>query len=132
MKAPHGLIRLPAPLAALAGAGLLASTSVLAAQATAPPAHAGPAGAGPPAATADATGYAVLSHFAAGDEGGWDYLTVDAPGRRLFVSRSSHVQVLDLATGAPSATSPAPTGSTGSPSTRSFTAASPATAGPRP
>ncbi len=52
-------------------------------------------------AAAAATGYAVRSRFAAGGEGGWDYLTVDASGHRLFVSRSSHVQVLDLATGSP-------------------------------
>ncbi|HSU16739.1 hypothetical protein [Longimicrobium sp.] len=29
-------------------------------------------------------------------EGGWDYLTVDGAGRRVFVSRGTHVMVVDL------------------------------------
>lgn len=34
-----------------------------------------------------------------GGEGGWDYVTVDARTNRLFVTRSSHTQVIDTATG---------------------------------
>jgi len=30
-----------------------------------------------------------------GGEGGWDYLTMDVPGQRLFVSHGTHVQVVD-------------------------------------
>lgn len=41
----------------------------------------------------------VLKTYEVGGEGGWDYLTVDAPGRRLFVSHASHVVALDIDTG---------------------------------
>jgi DNA-binding beta-propeller fold protein YncE len=34
-----------------------------------------------------------------GGTGGWDYLTVDAPAHRLFVTRSDHVLVLDSRSG---------------------------------
>lgn len=34
-----------------------------------------------------------------GPDGGWDYASVDAEGRRLFVSRTDGVMVVDLATG---------------------------------
>ena len=34
--------------------------------------------------------------IAVGGEGGWDYLTADAEGRRLYVSRGNRVTVLDL------------------------------------
>ena len=34
-----------------------------------------------------------------GGDGGWDYLTVDAQTHRLFVTRSTHTQVIDTATG---------------------------------
>src|SRR5437868_6683496 len=39
----------------------------------------------------------VLRRVKIGGEGRWDFLTVDAAGRRLFVPRSTHVLVLDLA-----------------------------------
>jgi DNA-binding beta-propeller fold protein YncE len=41
----------------------------------------------------------VIQRYQPGGEGGWDYLTVDADGKRLFVSRSTRVQVLSLADG---------------------------------
>jgi DNA-binding beta-propeller fold protein YncE len=41
----------------------------------------------------------VTSRFPVGGDGGWDYLIVDAPSRRLFVSRSTHVMVLDVDSG---------------------------------
>src|SRR6185436_17926312 len=31
-----------------------------------------------------------------GGDGGWDYLTVDAAGGRVFLSRGTHVMVVDL------------------------------------
>ena len=34
--------------------------------------------------------------IAVGGEGGWDYLTVDAESRRLYVSRGTRVVVVDL------------------------------------
>ena len=34
-----------------------------------------------------------------GGEGGWDYVTVDAATQRLFVTRSTHTQVIDAVTG---------------------------------
>jgi len=39
--------------------------------------------------------YKVTGRFPLGGEGGWDYLTVDPSSRRLFVSRSTHVMVVD-------------------------------------
>ncbi|MGO9413807.1 MAG: YncE family protein [Syntrophobacteraceae bacterium] len=44
-------------------------------------------------------GYHVIKRFQLGGEGGWDYLTVDSAGRRLYISRSSHVMVIDIETG---------------------------------
>jgi DNA-binding beta-propeller fold protein YncE len=40
--------------------------------------------------------YRVLHRTVTGGEGGWDYLTVDGPGHRVFVSRGTHVVVVDL------------------------------------
>src|SRR6185437_8642578 len=37
----------------------------------------------------------VTKTLPVGGVGGWDYLTVDAPGHRLFVPRSTHTMVLD-------------------------------------
>ncbi|MDD5564412.1 MAG: hypothetical protein PHQ91_11935 [Thermoanaerobaculaceae bacterium] len=57
----------------------------------------GVAGAAAPAAP----GYHLLKTFAVGGDGGWDYLTLDAAAHRLYLSRSTHVVVIDAATGAP-------------------------------
>jgi DNA-binding beta-propeller fold protein YncE len=46
--------------------------------------------------TAGASGYHVIKTLTVGGEGGWDYLVADAEARRLYVSRGTHVQVLDL------------------------------------
>lgn len=40
--------------------------------------------------------YHVVGRITIGGEGGWDYLTVDAAARRLYVSHATHVQVVDL------------------------------------
>jgi DNA-binding beta-propeller fold protein YncE len=48
---------------------------------------------------AAATGYHILNEIKIGGEGGWDYLTVDSPAQRLYVSHATHVVVVDLATG---------------------------------
>ncbi len=41
----------------------------------------------------------VASTFHPGGEGGWDYVTVDAPNHRLFVTRATHTQAIDTRTG---------------------------------
>lgn len=49
------------------------------------------------AALAGATrDYRLLREIPVGGEGGWDYLTVDSAGRRLYVSHASEVVVIDL------------------------------------
>ncbi len=40
--------------------------------------------------------YRVIDRIETAGEGGWDYLAVDTAHDRLFVSRSTHVQVVDL------------------------------------
>ncbi len=42
-----------------------------------------------------APGYKVAKTWKLGGDGGWDYLTVDADGRRLFIARATRVMVLD-------------------------------------
>ncbi len=42
------------------------------------------------------SGYHVFKKLTVGGEGGWDYLTVDGPARRLYISRGTHVMVIDL------------------------------------
>ena len=44
-------------------------------------------------------GYHVAKTYKLGGEGGWDYLTADASARRLYISRGTHVIVLDLDSG---------------------------------
>ena len=46
------------------------------------------------------SGYHVTKTLKLGGDGGWDYLTVDAKARRVYISRSSHVMVVDADTGA--------------------------------
>ncbi|HEY3644760.1 MAG TPA: YncE family protein [Gammaproteobacteria bacterium] len=47
-----------------------------------------------------ATPHYQLGHsYTLGGDGGWDYLTYDAAGKRLFISRATRVQVVDVATG---------------------------------
>jgi DNA-binding beta-propeller fold protein YncE len=44
-------------------------------------------------------GYHVVKTSQLGGDGGWDYLTVDATKRRLYISRSTHVMVVDVDSG---------------------------------
>ncbi|XHS80451.1 YncE family protein [Burkholderiaceae bacterium UC74_6] len=46
-------------------------------------------------ATAQATEYGVRQTVHLGGEGGWDYLSYDPATQRLFISRGTHVQVVD-------------------------------------
>lgn len=41
-------------------------------------------------------GYHVIKKLQIGGEGGWDYVTVDSAARRLYISRSTHVMVVDI------------------------------------
>lgn len=47
------------------------------------------------AASARAQSYHVAHRLRAGGEGGWDYLVADTARHRLFVTRGTHVMVLD-------------------------------------
>jgi len=44
------------------------------------------------------TGYRVIDTLRLGGDGGWDYLAFDPASRRLFVSRGTHVVVVDADT----------------------------------
>lgn len=46
-----------------------------------------------------ASEYKVTNTYKVGGDGGWDYLTADASARRLYISRATHVIVLDLDSG---------------------------------
>jgi hypothetical protein len=46
------------------------------------------------------SGYHVVRRYTLGGEGGWDYLSLDPAARRLFVSRSTRVVVIDADSGA--------------------------------
>ena len=44
-------------------------------------------------------GWSVSNTIHPGGEGGWDYVTVDAQNHRLFVTRATHTQAVDLTSG---------------------------------
>jgi YVTN family beta-propeller protein len=46
------------------------------------------------------SGYHVTKKTVLGGEGGWDYLTVDSKARRVYISRGTHVMVVDADTAA--------------------------------
>jgi hypothetical protein len=50
-------------------------------------------------AVAASSGYHVVTTYKAGGDGGWDYLTVDAAARHVYISRGTHVMVLDADSG---------------------------------
>ena len=41
----------------------------------------------------------MVNTFKIGGEGGWDYLTVDSDARRVYISRGTHVMVMDADSG---------------------------------
>jgi hypothetical protein len=51
------------------------------------------------ALAASGPGYKVVNTYKVGGDGGWDYLTADSSARRLYISRATHVIVLDLDSG---------------------------------
>ena len=44
-------------------------------------------------------GYHVVTTYKVGGDGGWDYLTTDAEARRTYISRGTHVMVVDTTQG---------------------------------
>jgi YVTN family beta-propeller protein len=48
---------------------------------------------------AAAPGYHLITTYKLGGDGGWDYLTFDHPSNRLYISRSTHVIVIDADSG---------------------------------
>ncbi len=50
------------------------------------------------AAPAPVPNYHLLQKVTLGGEGGWDYLNVDPDARRIYISRGSHVMVVDADT----------------------------------
>jgi DNA-binding beta-propeller fold protein YncE len=50
-------------------------------------------------AQAAGAGYHVVETYKLGGEGGWDYLTLDSASRRLYISRATHVIVIDADSG---------------------------------
>jgi hypothetical protein len=50
-------------------------------------------------AAAAAPQYQLRHKYVLGGDGGWDYLTFDPQGKRLFISRATRVQVMDAAIG---------------------------------
>ena len=51
------------------------------------------------AAGAKTPNYQVVKTWKLGGDGGWDYLTVDSDGHRLFIARSTRVMVIDTESG---------------------------------
>ena len=45
-----------------------------------------------------ASGYHVINRLPLGGEGSWDYVAVDSSVHRLYISRSTHVMVVDTVT----------------------------------
>jgi YVTN family beta-propeller protein len=51
------------------------------------------------AAFAAGPGYHLINTWKLGGDGGWDYLTIDSDARRLYISRATHVLVVDIDSG---------------------------------
>ena len=51
------------------------------------------------AVAAAGPGYHVVTTYKLGGDGGWDYLTADASARRIYISRGTHVMVVDADSG---------------------------------
>jgi YVTN family beta-propeller protein len=52
-----------------------------------------------PAPAQPGSGYRILSSYTLGGEGGWDYLNLDPATGNLFITRGSHVMVVDPGSG---------------------------------
>jgi len=51
------------------------------------------------ALAAAGSGYHVVTTHKLGGDGGWDYLTTDSEARRIYISRGTHVMVVDADSG---------------------------------
>src|SRR5579863_5226993 len=51
------------------------------------------------ALAAAGSGYHVITTYKVGGDGGWDYLIADSDARRVYISRGTHVMVLDADSG---------------------------------
>jgi DNA-binding beta-propeller fold protein YncE len=51
------------------------------------------------ALAAAGSGYHVVTTYKLGGDGGWDYLTTDSDARRIYISRGTHVMVVDADSG---------------------------------
>ena len=51
------------------------------------------------ALAATGPGYRVIKTYKVGGDGGWDYLTADSDARRIYISRGTHVMVIDADSG---------------------------------
>src|SRR5436853_6687416 len=60
-----------------------------------------------------ASGYHVIKTVPVGGEGGWDYVSVDGDARPVYISRGTHVGVLDADTYTVGADTPATQGAPG-------------------
>jgi hypothetical protein len=56
--------------------------------------------------SAASSSFVVQQRWKLAGRGGWDYLTLDSAGKRLFISRDDHVEVLDTESGKVSGTVP--------------------------
>jgi len=54
-----------------------------------------------PALLAAQQPYKVIAQWKVGGDGGWDYLAVDSPAHRLYITRGAHVDVFDTVSGKP-------------------------------
>src|SRR3974390_1749291 len=50
-------------------------------------------------ASAAGADYKVVATWKLGGDGGWDYLTADSDGHRLFIARATRVMVIDTTSG---------------------------------
>ena len=50
-------------------------------------------------AAPDGSGYKVVRRMPVGGDGGWDYLTVDPDSHRIYISRGTHVMIVDEVSG---------------------------------
>ena len=50
-------------------------------------------------AHAQSSPYKVIDHWKLTDAGGWDYLLVDSPAHRVYITRGDHVDAVDSKTG---------------------------------
>lgn len=80
----------------LSGVPILVAALTAACASSGPPAT----GAGAASPAAPTSHYKLLRKLPLGGEGGWDYLSIDGPARRLYLSRGTRVVVVDVDSGA--------------------------------